>query len=313
MKRLIIDTDAGVDDAQAIIMALTHPDVRVEAITTLTGNVHVDKVVTNVLTVLEMLNQDVPVYRGADRPLLSEWSAEEQFHGGDGLGDLVNRPALSRQVEAEHAVMALLRLVNESPGEFTLVTLGPLTNIALAVRLDPDFPSKVKEMFWMGGTIRAQGNTPNVTAEWNIYCDPDAAYIALDAFPMSTMLSWGTTVDHPLSWEQFDTLAAINTPQGRFFRDISVKTAAYLKRIPNVPGYLVPDPLTMAIAIEPEIVLAGGVHYVTVELNGMYTRGQTIVDYRGLMGYPANVRVATMLDMNRVYRQFDRMLRAAVR
>lgn len=310
MKRLIIDTDAGVDDAQAIIMALTHPDVQVEAITTLTGNVHVDKVVANVLTVLEVLNQDVPVYRGVDRPLLSEWSAEEQFHGGDGLGDFANRPVLTRQAEAEHAVLALIRLVNESPGEYTLVTLGPLTNIALAVRLDPDFPSKIKEMFWMGGTIRAQGNTPNVTAEWNIYCDPDAAYIALNAFPMSTMLSWGTTVDHPLSWEQFDTLAAINTPQGRFFHDISMKTAAYLKRIPNVPGYLVPDPLTMAIALEPEIMLSAGIHYVTVELNGMYTRGQTIVDYRGLMGYPANVRVATTLDMGRVYRQFDRMLRA---
>ncbi|MCB9456880.1 MAG: nucleoside hydrolase [Anaerolineaceae bacterium] len=309
MIRMIIDTDAGVDDAQAIMMALTHPGVRVEAITTLTGNVHVDKVIPNVLTTLGVMRQHIPVYRGADRPLLSDWSAEEHFHGSDGLGNLKNRPPVNGQPEAAHAALALIEMANAFPGELTLVALGPLTNIALATRLDPTFPGKIKDLIWMGGTIRAQGNTMNVTAEWNIFCDPEAAQITLSAFPHSTMLSWETTMDHPLSWAQFDALSQINTPAGRFFRDISLETVTYLKSL-GIPGYLLPDPLAMAIAVEPDIALEAGMFAVSVELNGALTRGQTVIDYRGMRGQPANVRVVTALDMDWVYRLFQQMLMA---
>ncbi len=310
MLRLVIDTDAGVDDAQAIMMALAHPGVHVEAITTVTGNVHVDKVVPNVFSTLAIMEAQVPVYRGAERPLVAPWGAEEAFHGTDGLGDIRSRPTATQELESEHAVLALIRLANEFPGELTLLTLGPLTNIALALRIDPSLPSKIKQFVWMGGTIRAHGNTPMVTAEWNIYCDPEAAYMVLDAFPMSTMLSWEATVDFPFSWDQFDTLCQVDTRAGHFFRDISAKTAAFLRQINPDFGYLLPDPLAMAVTLEPDIIHASEVHFVSVELSGALTRGQTVIDYAGLTRRPANVRIVTGLSIERVYALFEPMLRA---
>jgi len=306
---MIIDTDAGVDDAQAIMLALTTPGVTVEAITTVTGNVHVSKVVPNVCLVLDVMKKDVPVYRGADRPLLDDrWFPEEGFHGTDGLGDWKDRPLTSRQPESEHAVQALLRLADQHPRELTLVALGPLTNLALAARLDPSFPSKIKRFVFMGGTIAAVGNTPIVTAEWNIYCDPEAAWITLHAFPEATMLSWETTLHHPLNWQHFDSLIALGSEVSRFFANISASNVQYNKETRPWRGYLIPDPLAMAITLQPELVRKVEPHFVTVELNGSRTRGQTVIDYQGTLGRQPNVRVVTELDINGVYELFRRAL-----
>ena len=224
--KMIIDTDAGVDDAQAIMLALMQADVDVLAITTLTGNVHIRQVNPNVLTILEIMDRDVPVYAGIDRPLISEWEDAAEFHGGDGLGDYRDRPSLTRKLEDEHAVLALLRLSREYEGELTLIALGPLTNLAAAIRLDPAFPARIKQFVFMGGTIAAHGNTPIVTAEYNIWTDPEAAHITLAAFEDATMLSWETTLAHGFVWDKFNSLCAIDTVNGRFFDKISSKTAA---------------------------------------------------------------------------------------
>ncbi|MBN1201869.1 MAG: nucleoside hydrolase [Anaerolineae bacterium] len=308
--QLIIDTDVGVDDAQAIMLALTHPGLTVEAITAVSGNTTLDNVVRNIFTVLDVMQAaDIPVYRGAECPLLPDlWERDPNVHGGDGLGDLPDRPPTHREVEAEPAAVALVRLANESPGELTLIALGPLTNIALACRLDPDFPQKIKQFVFMGGTISAFGNTRIVTAEFNVHCDPEAAYIVLDAFPQSVMLSWETTMQHAFPWEQYDALAAIPTAAGRFFRDTSRTTRALLQRYPQVPGYLLPDPLAMAILLDPDLIQASSQHYVTVELNGRSTRGQTVIDYLGLHGREPNVEIITGLDTGGVYAMFERAL-----
>lgn len=295
--RLIIDTDAGVDDAQAIIMALAHPDVTVEAITTVSGNVHVDKVIPNVFTILDVMHKDALVFRGADRSLLGDSKSAEYVHGNDGLGNLQNRPPSSRQVESEHAAQALIRLANESPGEYTLVALGPLTNLALAARLDPSFPHKIKRLVFMGGTIAAVGNTETITAEFNIFCDPEAAYITLRMFPEATMLSWETTLKHPLSTQQYQELLAIKTPVAQFVEAIT----AELRQRPRQFGALLPDPLAMAVALEPGLVTKSERHPVVVELQGLNTRGQTILDYRGVTGQPANVTVVTELNNDGFY------------
>ncbi len=302
--KLIIDTDAGVDDAQAIMLALADPAVEVLAITTLTGNVHIRQVNPNVLTILEIMNRDVPVYAGIDRPLVQEWEDAAEFHGGDGLGNFRDRPALTRSLEDEHAVPALLCLSREHEGELTLIALGPLTNIAAAVRLDPDFPARIKKFVFMGGTIAARGNTPIVTAEYNIYTDPEAAYITLDAFPQATMLSWETTLAHGFVWDKFNRLCDIDTVNGRFFRAISSETAERLKQGFARPAYLLPDPLAMAITLQPGLIRQSGDFYTTVELNGRLTRGQTVIDYIGISGKPANVTVVQQLDTDGVYEMF---------
>ena len=301
---MIIDTDAGVDDAQAIMLALTHPGVDTLAITTLTGNVHIRQVNPNVLTILEIMGRDVPVYAGIDRPLISEWEDAAEFHGGDGLGNFRDRPALSRAIQDEHAVLALLRLSREYEGELTLIALGPLTNIAAAVRLDPDFPARIKQFVFMGGAIAAQGNTPNVTAEYNIWTDPEAAAITLAAFDDATMLSWETTLAHGFPWDQFNALCAIDTVNGHFFNAISQATAERLQTIYGRPAYLLPDPLAMAAALRPDLIRQSGKFYATVELNGRHTRGQTVIDYTGISGEPPNVNIIQALDTDGVYQLF---------
>lgn len=305
--RLIIDTDAGIDDAQAIMMALASPGVSVEAITCVTGNVHVSHVVPNVLTVLDVMKKNVPVYRGAEHPLVGEWSPEAHVHGNDGLGDWKDRPATQRHAESEPAVNALIRLVNAAPGEYTLVALGPLTNIALAAQLDPSFPLKIRQFVFMGGTIQAMGNTPNVTSEFNIYCDPEAAYITLRAFPKSTMLSWETTLAHPFPWPQWDALCANDTDAARFMKNISRVTVDFIKGV-RYAGYLLPDPLAMAVALQPELIRKCADHYVTVELSGAHTRGQTVIDYFSRTGRSPNVCIVQEVDTNGVYKLYQQML-----
>lgn len=307
--RLIIDTDAGIDDAQAIMMALRHPGVTVEAITTVTGNVHVDKVDQNVLTVLEVMGADVPVYHGAETPLITNWAPEiPDVHGSDGLGDWAERPSHRRHIEKEHAVAALIRLANQYPNELTLITLGPLTNIALACKIDPQFPSKIKQWVLMGGTISAMGNTDYVTAEWNIFCDPEAAFVAFSSFPMGTLVSWETTLQHPFSWRLYEELIAGSTPAARFFRGITKSNAEFLKSFRELRGFLLPDPLAMAITLEPSLITESNAYYVTVELQGAYTRAQTVIDYFGRLRRPANVKVVTGIDINGVAQLYRRML-----
>lgn len=291
-------------------MALGHDAATVEAITTLTGNVHVDHVTRNVFTILEIAGAgDIPVYRGAQQPLLpGNWQPEDQIHGEDGLGNLRKRPKTSRQLEPTPAALALVELVNDAPGEYTLVALGPLTNIALACRLDPEFPQKVGKFVFMGGTITGMGNTRNLSAEFNIFCDPEAAAVTLDAFAESTMLSWETTLRHPFAWEAYDALAYKDTPQAEFFRATTIPTVDFLRQVGRVPGYLLPDPLAMAITLEPDIVQEEEFLYVTVELSGARTRGQTVLDHFGLTGEAPNVHVITELDAERVYKLYEAML-----
>ena len=310
--RLIIDTDAGVDDSQAIMMALAYPGVTVEAIMALTGNTHVDWVTRNVSAILDVMHADVPIYRGAERPLIPGYWEPVDLMGNDGLGNYQNRPAQDRPLEVEHAASALVRLANEAPGEYTLVALGPLTNIALACHLDPDFPHKIGKFVFMGGTISAIGNTRNITAEYNIYIDPEAALVTLEAFPEATMVSWETTLKHGFSWDNYDALAAVDTEKGRFLRDTTLTTVDFLRGLDHANnrsiGYLLPDPLAMAITLDPALIRRSEHHYVTVELQGTQTRGQTIVDYFNATKKPPNVHIITEIDTGGVYRLFERML-----
>ncbi|MBN8634983.1 MAG: nucleoside hydrolase [Anaerolineae bacterium] len=295
--RLLIDTDAGIDDAVALMMALAHPGTTVEAITTTYGNVALEKVNRNVLTVLEVMGcPGVPVYAGSSQPLVARWAAESIF-GDDGLGNYEPRPPFSKGVEPEHAALALIHMANTYPGELTLVALAPQTNIALATRLDPTFPSKIKELIIMGGAITAEGNTDNVAAEWNVYCDPEAAFITLNAFPHARLVSWETTLHHPLPIEDYNALTALPTPRAQFFAAINrvFMDPALTGRTPQ--HYLLPDPLAMGVALEPGLIRHSKVRHMTVELHGTHTRGQTVIDHNGRLKQSANVEIVTEIDM----------------
>ena len=315
MRKIIIDTDAGVDDAQAIMMALAHPDTEVSAITMVMGNVPVANVSKNVPRILDVFDADVPFYVGADRPLVQPYVDAADVHGNDGLGN-ADIPYSSRQPEAEHAVLALIRLINEAPNEYEIIALGPLTNLALAVRLDPSLPQKVKRLVIMGGTIGAVGNM-SALAEYNFFADPEAVQVVLDAFgaqaPYPELISWETTLAHTVTIDVYDEWCRYDTPRRDFFRKISTE---YTDRVrARNSTYAMPDPLAMAVMLEPALVEKKSDRYSACELAGQYARGQLMVDYRRtengltLDGHRPNLTIVEAINQE----GFEALVDAAVK
>jgi purine nucleosidase len=307
MIRLVIDTDPGVDDALAIMAAFAHPEALVEAITTVAGNVSLERTTANACTILDVLEQDVPVYAGCGRPLVGDAVDAGHFHGEDGLGDS-GYPPSARQVSGEHAVNALIQLANERPGELTLVAIGPLTNVALATRLDPALPQKYARLVVMGGSIRGVGNV-TTAAEFNAYADPEAAAVVFDAWPGLTLVSWETTMAHGFSAEQVEVLLSVDSPRAEFFRRITLRSIGVLEQMLGHRALLAPDLLAVAVALEPDIVREVETHYVQVELAGKHTRGHTTVDWLDRTGQEPNVNLVLEMDTGRLWE----LLQAAVR
>lgn len=309
MKRLVIDTDPGVDDALALMLAFADAGTRVEAITVVAGNVGLERTVPNACTILDVLNVDpaaTPVFRGCDRSLLGDRVAATS-HGADGLGDC-HFPPSSRPVEAEHASLALVRLANESPGELTLVALGPLTNLALAISLDPDLPRKYRRLVVMGGAVRATGNMPNPSTEFNVSSDPEAAAIVLQRWPGVALVPWETAMNCVVGIDRLREIWSAPGARAQFVRMITARKPSLVLEQFGVAGMFAADPVAMAVAIEPAIVTRSEHRHVAVELAGGHTRGQTTVDWFNLGGEPPNVQV--ILELNRD--RFLEMLGASV-
>src|SRR5688572_2720979 len=215
MRTFLIDTDTASDDAVALIMALRAPDVRVAAITIVAGNVPLAQATRNALNTAELCGSSVPVFPGAARPLLREPSHAEWFHGRDGLGDQ-NYPPPRRAAESTHAVDAIVGTVRANEG-LTLVTIGPLTNVALALSRDPDIAGKIARCVIMGGNPCCEGNvTP--AAEYNIWCDPEAARIVLHSrIPSIELIGWQLCRGEAnLRAADIAHVRAMNTPLGQF-------------------------------------------------------------------------------------------------
>ena len=297
MNRIIIDTDTGVDDAQAILLAFGHKNTKVEAITSVSGNVGVEKTTANVLKVLDVAGQDVPVYPGCSLPLINPPMYASYVHGVDGLGDC-GIPTSKRKSEDKHAVHALIDLANANPGKLSIVALGPLTNIAIATMLDPDLPKKIKELTIMGGAVSGKGNT-HITAEFNIFFDPEAARIVFDKWPMVRVVDWEVTVATGLMKNDIEMLYAIGTPKAKFAEEIEAHAIAFIKEHFNMDMMFAPDGLAMAVALEPSIVIRKENRHLTIELNGEQSRGMTIVDWIGTGGKTPNAEIILEVDQPR--------------
>jgi purine nucleosidase len=304
MPRIVIDTDPGVDDAQAIILALSHPDARIEAITTVAGNVPLDRTTANALKVLELFGREIPVHAGCPGPIVRRKAATSAVHGADGLGD-GGYPDARRSAEEEHAVQALIRLSREHPRDLTLVAIGPLTNIAVATLLDPGLPERYERLVVMGGAIRSMGNTPNLSAEFNVYFDPEAADIVFNAWNEISLVSWETTVAHPLSSDQIEILGSYDTAGSEFFRRTTAGALQFIQQKLGRSVLFAADSLAVAVAVEPEIVTASERHFVQVELAGAHTRGQTTVDWFDVSGEPANAEIVLELDRDRLWQLME--------
>jgi inosine-uridine nucleoside N-ribohydrolase len=275
-RTLLVDTDTASDDAVALIMALRSAEVRVAAITVVAGNVPVAQATSNALFTAELCGSDAPVYSGAEGPLLRKLATADWFHGADGLGDHGYKPA-RRRVEPHHAVDALIQTVRGNPG-IEIVTLGPLTNLALALRRDPKLAASVKRCVVMGGAPCCEGNvTP--AAEFNIWVDPEAARIVFRSGLPLEMVGWqlcrGEAVLNPLETKR---VLALKNPIAEFaVRCNSTAVEAFFKQT-GQRGMSLPDPVAMGIALNPALCTSSSEHYVEIEVSSELTRGMTVVD-----------------------------------
>ena len=302
---LLIDTDPGVDDALAILMAFNDPRHEVVGLTIAAGNVGLQHTVANALKLCEVAGADVPVYAGCAEPLLHPARDAAYVHGRDGFGD-AGYEAASRQPEAEHAALAILRLSHQYAGRLLLVALGPLTNLALALKLDPTLPSRVARCVVMGGAVTGHGNiTP--AAEFNIAFDPEAAHIVFNAFPRIDLSDWEATLDHALLDTDVDRWLAADSLRARFYDSISRQTRAWAgERRGN--RWASADALAMAFALAPEGALETAERPLAVEMEGRQTRGATVIDWRREGGHPDNVRILQRYDQGR----FEALVEAAL-
>lgn len=288
-RTFLIDTDTGSDDAVAIIMALRSSGVRVAAITVVAGNVPLSQAASNALYSAELCASDVPVFAGADRPLERSLVCADWFHGKDGLGDHGYVPK-KRKVEATHAVDAMIETIRANSG-LTVVTLGPLTNVALALQRDPKLAESIGRCVIMGGNPCCEGNiTP--AAEFNIYVDPEAARIVFRAGMPIEMVGWHLCrFSAALNQQEIDSLLATKKPLAEFaVLSNSIAAESYFTQT-HERGICLPDPTAMGIAIDPKLCIDGTEHYVEVETTSELTRGLTLVDKLNVAGDRRNIEV----------------------
>jgi purine nucleosidase len=275
-RTFLIDTDTASDDAVALIMALRAPDVRVVAITTVAGNVPVPQATRNALYTVELCGANVPVYAGAAKPLLRAYQNATWFHGRDGLGDH-NYPDPGQAAAKAHAVDALIETIEANPG-VVLVTLGPLTNVALALAKKPQIAGKVGRCVVMGGAPCCEGNvTP--AAEYNIWVDPEAARMVMNSGLPIELVGWhlcrGGGV---LGDADIKHVLGFNNPLAKFAIECNSHARQALKVQTGEDGICLPDPVAMSLALDPTIGTDWSEHYVDVETQSDLTRGMTVVD-----------------------------------
>jgi purine nucleosidase len=279
-RKILIDTDTASDDAVALIMALHAPQVRVLAITVVAGNVGVEQGTANALYTVELCAAQVPVFSGAAAPLIRPLEDASWFHGQDGLGDRGYGPS-TRTPEKEFAVDAMVRVIEANPG-IEVITLGPLTNLALALRQSSALAGKVSRCVVMGGAPCCEGNV-SPAAEYNFWVDPEAARVVLRSELPIELVGWqlsrGPAV---VNGREIEEILALGTRFGEFAVHANDTAAKAYQTQTGEVGIALPDPTAMAILLDPALSLVSTQHYVDVQIDSGITRGMSVVDKLGV-------------------------------
>jgi len=327
--RLILDVDTGIDDSLALLYAAASPEVELVAVTCVAGNVNARQVAVNTLAVLELAGRgDVEVALGRETPLVRPLKTTPETHGPRGLG-YAELPPAARSLSDRHAVDVLIEEARRSPGEITLVTLGPLTNLAIAVLREPDLPRLFRRYVLMGGAYRSAGNTAPTT-EWNINVDPDAAKVVFNAWavaraadpsvgrPVALGLDVtekakitpdhvvalarraGSTPDDSLALARGEdpmlaSRSVASNPIVRFVADALRFYMEFHSRYDGFYGAFIHDPLAVAAALDPSLIRTEAVA-VDIELGGTLTAGETVTDWRRIWRREPNIDVAVEAD-----------------
>jgi len=312
---LIIDCDTGIDDSLALLYACASAEAQIVAVTCVGGNVDARQVAENTRAVLELAGrEDVEVALGREMPLVRPVQTTPETHGPRGLG-YAELPPARQPLSERHAADLIVAEARARPGELTLVTLGPLTNLAVAVLREPELPRLLRRWVLMGGAYRAPGNTAP-TVEWNIHCDPEAAKVAFTAWservesrPVALGLDVterakftpehmvrlarraGSQPEDATSHRAHDDRSVASNPIVRFIADALRFYMEFHSRYDGFYGAFIHDPLALAAALDPSLVRTEALT-VDVELGGTLTTGETVTDWRRVWGRPPNVDVA---------------------
>ncbi len=289
---VILDGDPGHDDAINFLLALASPELQVLGVTTTYGNVGLPRTTQNALTVLALAGSDVPVYAGADRPLIAARLSAEAVHGESGL-DGPHLPTPTRAPEAPHAAQFIAQAVLAHPHEVTLLPTGPLTNVALALRLEPRIIPLIRRIVWMGGSTGEGNWTPG--AEFNALCDPHAARIVFESGVPITMFGLNATHQAIATPARIQPFRALGTRVGEFTAQLLEFFSAYHREHYGWEGGALHDPMTAAWLLRPELFGTRALH-VTVDTTDGPDRGRTVCDLWGVTGEPANADVAETVD-----------------
>ncbi len=296
--KIILDCDPGHDDALAILLAAHHPAIDLLAITTVAGNQSVEKTALNARKVCSLANiRHVPIAQGMERPLVRPAHHAANIHGVSGL-DGPHLPDPDIGLTSQHAVDLIIDLLMHSDGDVTLVATGPLTNIASALRREPAIIPRIKAISLMGGAIGLGNTTP--AAEFNIWCDPEAAAIVFACGRPITMVPLEVTHQALATDEILQRLRSSGRTVASVAADLLTFFAETYLRVFGFPSPPLHDPCAVAAVVEPDILRSHSMH-VAIETTGKWTAGRTVCDVYGQLGMEANAHVGYAIDVPRFW------------
>ena len=292
MRKFLIDTDTASDDAVAMCMALRHPDIDVVGFTVVAGNVPLDQAVQNALYTVELCGADTPVYVGADRPMARDLQTAQEVHGDDGMGD-IGLDLQGRTPAEGWAPQVIVDTIRAHPGEITLVAIGPLTNVAIALLWAPDIASKVERVVIMGGTGEHGPGNVSPSAEFNFWVDPEAVRVVLRSGMPLELVGWDISIGSAVvSDTRRGEIRALGTDVANFSIDIQATLHSFAYEETRLEGPDFPDPIAMAHAIDP--TPASSEHLgVDIAIGPDPMRGTMIVDHYGFARLEPNATIVT--------------------